>query len=193
MYRGGANMSKAMFSAAVAILICVEGPSSLAAEADDRIRPRFSLDLALLAGVEPVHGNLPDEDAVFYGGDLRVRLAVVSLGMRVERTAGFSPAGVDGFTRVLGTLGFNIGLGSRTALSPYLGVGSMHTAGSSHSSHPDEGDARVGLEVEHFLTRNLSIGGGIAFDVRTYGGGDGITASAALSGVCRLGFHLPLG
>jgi hypothetical protein len=156
------------------------------------VRPRYSLDLALLAGVEPTHGDLPDETALFYGGDVRARLAIVSLGLRVEKTVGFSPAGVDGFTRVLGTLGFNIGLSDRTALSPYLGAGLMHIEGTSHASDPDEGNARVGLELEHFLARYLSVAGGIAFDVRVRAA-DGIHASAALSGVCRLGFHVPLG
>src|SRR4051812_13855230 len=122
-------MIKAKFSVVVAIFICAHGHSAFAAEGDDRTRPSYSLDLALLTGVEPVHGNLPGEAAFFYGGDVRLRLVFVSVGIRVENTAGYSSDGVDGFTRVLGTLGFNIGLGDRTALCPYLGFGSMHIAG----------------------------------------------------------------
>lgn len=121
---------------------------------------------------------------------MRLRLAVISLGVRLEKAAGFSPAGVDGFTRVLGTLGFNIGLGRRTALSPYLGFGSSVITGSRSL---DGADARVGFEVEHFLAPFLFIGAGLAFDVRSSGGSDGLNVSAALSGVCRLGVHLPFG
>src|SRR3954466_7379563 len=185
-------MIKTKLSVAVAIFICVRGRSALAADGDDRTRPSYSLDVALLTGVEPVHDNLPGEAAFFYGGDVRLRLVFVSLGVRVEKTACYSSDGFDGFTRVLGTLGFNIGVGDRTALCPYLGFGSMHIAGSSHAGHPDEPNARIGLELEHFLTRHVSIGGGIAFDAHAYTS-DGIYASLAVSGLFRLGFHLPFG
>ncbi|MFL5455533.1 MAG: hypothetical protein ACJ78X_03930, partial [Myxococcales bacterium] len=55
---------------------------------------------------------------------------------------------------------------------------------------PDQLTGRFGLEFEQFLSTSLSLGGGVAFDVRSYGG-DGMQGSAALSAIGRLGFHMP--
>jgi hypothetical protein len=169
-----------MLSVALAALVCVCAPISPAAGADEPMRPRFSVDIGVVGGAEPLHYGDLTETAVLVGGDVRLRAGVVSVGMRLEtRTE---------LTRVLGTLGFNIGLGERTGLSPYLGFGSSIGTGFNH---PDKIDARVGLEVEHFLTRSFSIGAGLAFDLGAWSGNE--LYPSAFSGVCRLGLHLPFG
>ncbi|MFL5394219.1 MAG: hypothetical protein ACJ79W_26110 [Myxococcales bacterium] len=192
-------MSKSALSVLATFLVCAGAHSSRAGE-DGQVRPVSALEFGVLGGFEPVHGDLPENAAALLGADLRIRIAVVSLGVRYERTAGFSgPGGVEGFTRVLGTLGFNIGLGRRTSLSPYFGVGSTHVeylsprsldVGPFYGGPPDQLTGRFGLEFEQFLSTSLSLGGGVAFDVRSYGG-DGMQGSAALSAIGRLGFHMP--
>jgi hypothetical protein len=185
-------MSRAILPSVLAFLALVQ-TASPALGADDPTRSTFSIDVGIVGGAEPTHGSLPDETAALYGGDLRLHLGAVSLGVRLEKTAGFSSTAIDGFTRLLGTLGFNIGLGERTVLSPYLGLGSTHIDYKPPSTgHPDQTTARIGLELDYFLARYFSIGGGLAFDVRVYGA-DGYQANAALSGVLRLSAHLPFG
>jgi hypothetical protein len=159
-----------------------------AAEGDESVRPRFGLDLGILGAVEPLHGNLPDDVVFLYGGDLKMRLSFISLGVRVEKSAEFSARNIT-FTRWLGTLGFNIGAGDRTEVSPYLGFGKQLY---SSSVHPDEVDGRLGLELVHFFARWLSIGAGIAFDARLYDS-NGIQASGAFSGGLKLSVHAPFG
>jgi hypothetical protein len=142
-------------------------------------------------GAHATHGDHPN-GALILGGDARLRYGLVSLGARLEKSVGLSRSGigsfggVDGVTRLLGTLGFNIPLDERTELSPYLGLGSSVFSGAQ-----SEGlDGRVGLEVEHFLTRFLSLGLGLALDLRV-GSRDGIQGSGALTGVFRLATHVP--
>ena len=166
--------------------------------AEDPVRPPYSFDVGLVGGLEPSHGNLPDGTAALYGGDLRFRLRVVSLGVRLEKTAGFSSTTVDGFTRLLGTVGFNIGLGDQVLLSPYLGLGASKIdrvpppPGGSNPLPSDETDLRFGLEVEYFLARYVSVGGGFALDFRSYST-DGVQGALSLSGLLRLSAHLPFG
>ena len=108
-------------------LICAWALSARgwAAEGDEPpARPQFGLDLGFLGGVELLHGNLPDDVAFLYGGDLKLRLTFVSLGVRLEKSAEFSSRNIT-FTRWLGTVGFNIAAGHRTEISPYLGFGSL--------------------------------------------------------------------
>jgi hypothetical protein len=133
-------MSRAILSSVLAFLALVQ-TASPALGADDPTRSTFSIDVGIVGGAEPTHGSLPDETAALYGGDLRLHLGAVSLGVRLEKTAGFSS---------------------------------------------------TGLELDYFLARYFSIGGGLAFDVRVYGA-DGYQANAALSGVLRLSAHLPFG
>jgi len=172
----------------VLILVFACALSARAAEGDERVRPNFGLDLGFVGGVEPLHGGLPDDVAFLYGGDLRLRLAFVSLGLRLEKSSEFSVRNTT-FTRWLGTLGFNIGLGDKTELSPYLGFGKLAYSGAIH---PDELDARLGIELEHFFVRYLSAGAGIAFDARLYDL-DGVHTAGSLSFVLRLAVHLPFG
>lgn len=80
------------------------------------------------AGIEPVHQDLGGGTALLYGADLRLRLAMVLLGFRLEKTNSSVAFGEQGFTRALGILGFNLGLGERTEISPYVGLGSAHRA-----------------------------------------------------------------
>ncbi|MFL5388540.1 MAG: hypothetical protein ACJ79C_07410 [Myxococcales bacterium] len=170
------------------ILICACALSARAAEGDEPVRPRFGLDLGFLGGVEPLHGNLPDDVAFLYGGDLKMRLTFVSLGVRLEKSAEFSSRNIT-FTRWLGTVGFNIGAGDRTEISPYFGFGKM-LYGSA--LQPDEVDGRLGLELEHFFARWISFGAGIAFDGRLYDS-NGVQTAGSLSGTLKLSVHAPFG
>jgi len=180
------------FRSALTILICAATTSWHAAAFDEPIRGHPGVDLGVVVGgVTPVTGDHPN-GALLLGGDARLRYGLVSLGARLEKSVGLSPSGttgtyaaVDSITRVLGTLGFNLALNDRMDLSPYLGVG------SSNFSSSDGLDGRVGLEVEYFLTRFWSLGGGLAFDVRV-AGRDGLQGSGALTGVFRLTAHVPL-
>jgi hypothetical protein len=175
---------------ALAILLFLLGAPFSPAMAQERARPRWAIDVAPLAGIEPVHQDLGGGTALLYGADLRLRLAMVLLGFRLEKTNSSVAFGEQGFTRALGILGFNLGLGERTEISPYVGLGSAHPSGSSFTQS-SLGNARLGIDLDYFLARFLSIGGGLAVDLWGHGY-DGIVVSRAFSATVRLGFHLPL-
>jgi hypothetical protein len=183
----------------IVVCACAVSVPGWAGEGDEPVPPRFGLDLGILGGVEPLHGNLPDDVAFLYGGDLKMRLSFVSLGVRLEKSGEFSATNLT-FTRWLGTLGFNIGVGDRTEVSPYLGFGKVTYSASPAISnpnvlfaiHPDEVDGRLGLELVHFFFRWLSVGAGIAFDGRLYDS-NGVQGSGSLSGSLKLSLHAPFG
>jgi hypothetical protein len=172
----------------IVVCACALSARAWAGQGDETVPPRFGLDLGFLGGAEPLHGNLPDDVAFLYGGDLKMRLSFLSLGVRLEKSAGFSARNIT-FTRWLGTLGFNIGAGDRTEISPYLGLGKLQY---SNALHPDEVDARLGLELEYFFARWLSFGAGIAFDGRLYDS-NGVQTAGSLSGTLKLSVHAPFG
>ena len=182
-------MKRTILSAAT--LVTSLGVFSSPATADERARAQWAIDVVPLVGVEPKHDDLGGGTLLLYGADLRLRLSIVSLGFRWERTNASVGFGEPvGFTRALPILGFNFGLGERTEISPYLGLGWANPSGflAQHTMF----NAKFGIDLDYFLARFLSIGGGLAMDLWGHGG-DGIAVSRAMSATVRLGFHLPFG
>jgi hypothetical protein len=132
----------------------------------------------------------PTGTVLLGGGQASVRFGPVSLGLRVGWTTEV-PAGSFStpysYRRIEGIVGFDIGLGNdRTVLRPYLGGGqSAKVMSGVRSTAPA---ATAGLELDHYLTRFLSIGGGVGLDTHI-AGYDGIGVSWGLSAVARISIH----
>jgi hypothetical protein len=162
--------------------------SALAGAGEPTVLP---FDAALSGFVGPQYVNPGSEPGptgtiLLGGGQASVRFGPVSLGLRVGWTTEV-PATPYIYRRIEGIVGFDIGLGNdRTVLRPYLGGGQSARVSSGVTSTALA--ATAGLELDHYLTRFLSIGGGVGLDTHI-AGRDGIGVSWALSAVARISIH----
>jgi hypothetical protein len=167
------------------------GLASAASAQEPTVLP-FDAALSGFIGPQYVPGTESDPTGTILlgGGQVSVRFGPVSLGLRVGWTTqvptGFYSTPYS-YRRIEGIVGFDIGLGNdRTVLRPYLGSGQSAKVSSGVTSSALA--ATAGLELDHYLTRFLSIGGGVGFDTHIvfY---DGIRVSWGLSAVARISIH----
>jgi hypothetical protein len=181
-----------------AVLSAATGLALAASAQEPTVLP---FDAALTGFVGPQYAHQGAESGVadttatilLGGGHASVRFGPVSLGLRVGWTTNM-PTSAGSFyvpysyRRIEGIAGFDIGLGNgRTVLRPYLGGGqSAIVTSTGYASIAPA--ATVGVELDHYLTRFLSIGGGVGLDTR-FAGYDAFGVSWMLSAVVRISIH----
>jgi hypothetical protein len=170
------------------------GLASAASAEEPTVLP-FDAALSGFVGPQYAHPGTesgPTGTILLGGGQASVRFGPVSLGLRVGWTTEVPiPAGSFStpysYRRIEGIVGFDIGLSNdRTVLRPYLGGGQSAKVMSGVTSTAPA--ATAGLELDHYLTRFLSIGGGVGLDTHI-AGYDGIGVSWGLSAVARISIH----
>ena len=125
------------------------------------------------------------------GVELGARLRWLSFALSLENTSSIT-AGDLGYLRAGWKLGPVFERGA-TLLAPFVGLYASHLQMDNydHSTIQHAAAARVGIDFDHFLRPDFSVGGGAGIDLR-FPGARGAADGWAGSIVARIGLHAPI-